>query len=103
MVSPAPVLPDDPRTGDVGHLLLLDRDAGTYWRVHADGTRTRVGTPRDAERLVRGWMSWSDSQDVPGVGWVPGEFTGERYTLRVVSARRDLERWPDITPERTFP
>lgn len=100
MSTPAPAAPDRPG-GDAGHLLLLERATGTYWQVHADGARTLVGGTRDAERLVRGWMAWTEGHEVPGVGWVPGEFAGERYTLRVIE-RRDLGRWPDASPTRAW-
>ncbi len=111
MTAAAPVLPDDPHTGDVGHLLVVDRLRGVWWRVHRDGTRTRVGTERDATTLVRTWTSWADPSDVPA--WnpdldsprsvPPGDYVGDRYTVRFVTNPDDLDRWPDASPERTIP
>lgn len=104
VTAAAAVLPDNPETGAVGHLLLVDRVRGAWWRVWPDGTRTLVGAQRDAEALVRGWLAWHTPAPVPlapGVEYQPTtEYVGDRYTVRFLDDPAALDRWPDASPVR---
>lgn len=98
--------PDDPHTGQVGHLLVVDRGRDVWWRVWPDGTRTLVGGRRAAERLVRGWLAWTDPPPVPlavGASHQPAsEYVGDRYTVLVLDDPAELDAWPNASPVRVL-
>jgi hypothetical protein len=83
------------------HLLIRERDADRWWQIHPDGTRTLVGDQGAAEARVRAWHAWTAGHEVPGVGWVDGEYVGDRYHI-VRCEAAVLEYWPDASPVKEF-